>query len=58
MGGWPKAIRAARPYRHEDIGGDTAANMGHAIMAHKRNDDGMLHLKPFACMMEFITENV
>lgn len=58
LGGRPRAIRAARPYMPEDIGGDAAANVGHAIMAHKRGDDGMVHLKPFACMMEFVAENV
>ncbi|MEI6645602.1 MAG: hypothetical protein WCP12_06160 [bacterium] len=58
LGGRPTAIRAARPYMAEDIGGDAAANVGHALMAHKRGDDGMIHLKPFACMMEFVTENV
>ena len=58
LGGRPAAIRAARPYMEEDIGGDAAANVGHAILAHRRGEDGLIHLKPFACMMEFISENV
>jgi predicted nucleotide-binding protein (sugar kinase/HSP70/actin superfamily) len=58
LGGRPAAIRAARPYMAEDIGGDAAANVGHAVLAHRRGEDGLLHLKPFACMMEFISENV
>ena len=58
LGGRPAAIRAARPYMAEDIGGDAAANVGHAVLAHRRGMDGLVHLKPFACMMEFISENV
>jgi predicted nucleotide-binding protein (sugar kinase/HSP70/actin superfamily) len=58
LGGRPAAIRAARPYMAQDIGGDAAANVGHALMAHRRGDDGMIHIKPFACMMEFVTENI
>lgn len=58
LGGRPAAIRAARPYMADDIGGDAAANVGHAVLAHRRGMDGLVHLKPFACMMEFISENV
>lgn len=58
LGGRPAAIRAARPYMAEDIGGDAAANVGHAVLARGRGMDGLVHLKPFACMMEFISENV
>jgi predicted nucleotide-binding protein (sugar kinase/HSP70/actin superfamily) len=57
-GGKPAALRAARPFMPEDIGGDAAANVGHAVIGHKRGDDGMIHLKPFGCMVEFIAENV
>ena len=58
LGGRPAAIRAARPYMADDIGGDAAANVGHAVLAKRRGMHGLVHLKPFACMMEFISENV
>ena len=58
LGGRPAAIRAARPYMADNIGGDAAANVGHAVLAKRRGMHGLVHLKPFACMMEFISENV
>lgn len=53
-----KAVRAARKYMSEDIGGDCNSNIGHAILAHRRGDDGMVHVKPFGCMLEFVSENL
>jgi predicted nucleotide-binding protein (sugar kinase/HSP70/actin superfamily) len=52
------AARAAKAYLPEHIGGDCNANIGHAVLAHRRGDDGMIHLKPFGCMLEFVAENI
>ena len=52
------AIRAAREYLPEDLGGDCTANVGHALLAQRRGDDGMIHIKPFACMLEIVAENL
>jgi predicted nucleotide-binding protein (sugar kinase/HSP70/actin superfamily) len=53
-----RAVRAAKQYMGEDIGGDCNSNIGHAILAHQRGDDGMVHVKPFGCMLEFVSENL
>jgi uncharacterized membrane protein YdjX (TVP38/TMEM64 family)/predicted nucleotide-binding protein (sugar kinase/HSP70/actin superfamily) len=52
------AVRAARKYLPEQLGGDCNSNIGHAILAHRRGDDGMVHLKPFGCMLEFVAQNL
>lgn len=52
------AIRAARGYLPEQLGGDCNSNLGHAILAHRRGYDGMVHLKPFGCMLEFVAQNL
>jgi predicted nucleotide-binding protein (sugar kinase/HSP70/actin superfamily) len=53
-----KALRAAKKYLPEDIGGDCNSNVGHALLGHQRGDDGMVHIKPFGCMLEFVAENI
>jgi predicted nucleotide-binding protein (sugar kinase/HSP70/actin superfamily) len=53
-----KASRAARAYLPEQLGGDCNSNIGHALMAHQLGYDGMVHLKPFGCMVEFVAENL
>lgn len=53
-----QAVRAAKPYLPEHIGGDCNANVGHALLAHRRGADGLVHLKPFGCMVEFVAENL
>lgn len=52
------ANRAARRYLPEDLGGDCNSNVGFALLAHQYGDDGMVHLKPFGCMLEFVAENL
>jgi hypothetical protein len=52
------AVRAARHYLPEPLGGDINSNVGYALLARRRGDDGMIHLKPFGCMMEFVAENI
>jgi predicted nucleotide-binding protein (sugar kinase/HSP70/actin superfamily) len=52
------AIRAAQQYLPEQLGGDCNSNLGHAILANRRGLDGMVHLKPFGCMLEFVAQNL
>jgi predicted nucleotide-binding protein (sugar kinase/HSP70/actin superfamily) len=52
------AIRASRKYMGEYIGGDCSTNVGYALMAPDEGLDGMVHLKPFGCMVEFVAQNV
>ncbi|MCK5310801.1 MAG: hypothetical protein KAJ62_01750 [Desulfobacteraceae bacterium] len=52
------AIRASREYIGEYIGGDCSTNVGYALMAHKKGLNGMVHLKPFGCMVEFVAQNI
>jgi predicted nucleotide-binding protein (sugar kinase/HSP70/actin superfamily) len=52
------AIKAARELLPEQLGGDCNANVGHAVLAARRGDDGMVHLKPFGCMLEFVAQNL
>ena len=42
----------------EYIGGDCSTNVGYALMARDERLDGMVHLKPFGCMVEFVAQNV
>jgi predicted nucleotide-binding protein (sugar kinase/HSP70/actin superfamily) len=51
------AVRASRRYVAEYLD-NCSANVGHALLAHRRGDDGMVHLKPFGCMVEFSAENL
>jgi predicted nucleotide-binding protein (sugar kinase/HSP70/actin superfamily) len=52
------AIKASRKYMKEYIGGDCSTNVGYALMAQKNGLDGMIHIKPFGCMVEFVAQNV
>ncbi|MBN1670627.1 MAG: hypothetical protein JXR37_06320 [Kiritimatiellae bacterium] len=52
------AIRASRQYMREYIGGDCSTNVGYALLARRQGADGMVHVKPFGCMVEFVTQNV
>lgn len=40
------------------IGGHAKANMGHAIDFKERGFDGIVHLKPFGCLPELISQSV
>ncbi len=52
------AIREARKYMTEYIGGDCSTNVGYALTAQRQGLDGMVHLKPFGCMVEFVAQNI
>ncbi len=53
-----KAHRYARKYLKRDIGGDAVESIGDAIIAGEQNTDGLIHVLPFTCMPEIISQNI
>ncbi|TDO94347.1 putative nucleotide-binding protein (sugar kinase/HSP70/actin superfamily) [Halanaerobium saccharolyticum] len=41
-----------------DIGGHARSNMGHAIDFKEKGFDGIIHLKPFGCLPELVSQSV
>lgn len=54
-----KANRYAREFLKRDIGGDAVESVGDAILAGKESStDGLIHILPFTCMPEIISQNI
>ncbi|MDD3013731.1 MAG: hypothetical protein PHC34_08530 [Candidatus Gastranaerophilales bacterium] len=53
-----KAKRYAKAYLKRDIGGDAIESIGDAALAGSNNSDGIIHLLPFTCMPEIISQNI
>lgn len=53
-----KAERFAKSFLTRDIGGDAIESIGDAVHASQNNSDGLIHLLPFTCMPEIITQNI
>ena len=52
------ATRYAKEYLSRDIGGDTIESIGDTVRAGVKRTDGVVHLLPFTCMPEIITQNI
>lgn len=52
------ATRYAKEYLKRDIGGDTIECVGDTVRAGITKRDGVVHLLPFTCMPEIITQNI
>lgn len=48
----------ARPYLLRDIGGDAIESIGDVAYATKTGVDGIIHLSPFTCMPEIMSQNI
>lgn len=53
-----KAQRFAKTYIKRDIGGDAIESIGDAVSSAADNRDGVIHLLPFTCMPEIISQNI
>jgi len=53
-----KAERYAKSFLRRDIGGDAIESIGDAALAGDNNSDGVVHLLPFTCMPEIMTQNI
>lgn len=52
------ATRYAKNYLSRDIGGDTIESVGDTVRAGKHKSDGVVHLLPFTCMPEIVSQNI
>lgn len=53
-----RAIRLAAPYLKRDIGGDSLECVSDVVYANERGADGIIHLSPFTCMPEIMSQNI
>ncbi len=53
-----RAFRLARPYLMRDIGGDALESISDVAYADERGIDGIIHISPFTCMPEIMSQNI
>ncbi len=53
-----RAYRLARPYLMRDIGGDALECISDVMYAKERGVDGLIHVSPFTCMPEIMSQNI
>lgn len=53
-----KMKKLARDFIKRDVGGDALEAIGDTISAGNNRSDGVIHLLPFTCMPEIITQNI
>ena len=53
-----RAYRMARPYLMRDIGGDALESVSDVAFANERGTDGIIHVSPFTCMPEIMSQNI
>lgn len=53
-----RAFRLAKPYLMRDIGGDALECVSDVMYAEKRGVDGIIHVSPFTCMPEIMSQNI
>lgn len=53
-----RAFRLARPYLKRDIGGDALESISDVAYADERGKDGIIHISPFTCMPEIMSQNI
>lgn len=53
-----RAIRLAKPYLMRDIGGDSLECVSDVVYADERGADGIIHISPFTCMPEIMSQNI
>ena len=52
-----RAFRLAKPYLSRDIGGDSLECVSDIIYANEKGKDGIIHISPFTCMPEIMSQN-
>lgn len=53
-----RANRLAKPYLMRDIGGDALESVSDVAYADERGIDGIIHISPFTCMPEIMSQNI
>ncbi len=53
-----RAFRLAKPYLARDIGGDALECISDVAYADERGIDGIIHISPFTCMPEIMSQNI
>ena len=53
-----RAVRMAKPYLMRDIGGDSLECVSDVAYADERGIDGIIHISPFTCMPEIMSQNI
>ncbi|HSA07021.1 MAG TPA: acyl-CoA dehydratase activase-related protein [Candidatus Gastranaerophilales bacterium] len=53
-----RAFRFAKPYLTRDIGGDAIESVSDVAYATSRGTDGIVHVSPFTCMPEIMSQNI
>ncbi len=53
-----RAFRMAKPYLSRDIGGDALESVSDVAYANERGVDGIIHISPFTCMPEIMSQNI
>lgn len=52
-----RSFRLAKPYLRRDIGGDSLECVSDIIFANENGKDGIIHISPFTCMPEIMSQN-
>lgn len=53
-----RAFRMAQPYLMRDIGGDALECISDVAWANEKGKDGIIHISPFTCMPEIMSQNI
>ena len=53
-----RAYRMAKPYLLRDIGGDALECISDVMYAAEKGKDGLIHISPFTCMPEIMSQNI
>lgn len=53
-----RSERMAKPYLMRDIGGDALESVSDVAFADKSGVDGIIHVSPFTCMPEIMSQNI
>ena len=53
-----RAVRMAKPYFMRDIGGDALECVSDVAWADENGKDGLIHISPFTCMPEIMSQNI
>ena len=53
-----RAYRMEKPYLMRDIGGDALECISDVMYAEQKGTDGLIHVSPFTCMPEIMSQNI
>ncbi len=53
-----RAVRYAEKYMKRAIGGECIETVGDTVFAARHGVDGVIHLMPFSCMPEIVSQNI